>query len=309
MSSLAGLGFLGGFRSGTTLLINLLGMHPLITPWYETKFLPEVLRWLYVIQNPGERDREMSHCSPREPAGFGLAAVAERMRRQMVLDEERLRGRSPSGKRAYERYPLGADRIHYSLATALQALDTWRWALDDTPDQAILDAATRQLVRTLGERQLALEPGQVLINKTPELPRFGRELRTCLGACKIILLIRDGREVVRSATVLGWAEPSRLAYYWRNLILESREAKAGAPDDYLELRYEDLVTAPIQTLDVVCRFLGFPPQGEMMVSEYQRLSGTSISPPAVSGGDYGPLLDEITLGVAGDLLAELGYLA
>ena len=303
-----GIGFLGGFRSGTTLLVNMLGLHPLITAWYETKFLPEALRWMYVIQNPGEHDRELLLCSPPKPGGFGLPAVTERMRLQMVLDEERLRGRSPSGKRAYERYPLGADRIHYPLAVAIQALGTWQGALKDTPDLPMLAAATGQLVQTLGEQQFAGEPGRMLINKSPELPRFGKELRACLGACKILLLIRDGREVVRSATALGWAEPSRLAYLWRKLILESREAGAGATDDYMEIRYEDLVTDPIRTLDKVCRFLGISPWGEAMVRDYQRLAGISISPPALAVGDGGRGLDEITLGVAGDLLADLGYL-
>lgn len=304
-----GLGFIGGFRSGTTLLINVLGLHPLITPWYETKFLPEALRWMYVIRNPGEHNRELMHCSPQEPAGFGLEAVAGRMRRQMEYDDDRLRGRVPSGKREYERYPLGADRIHYPLDAALRALGTWRLTLSDTPDLAVLATATGQLFRTLAEQELAIKPAQVLINKTPELPRFGHELRACLGGCKIILLIRDGREVVRSAAALGWAEPSRLAYLWSKLILESRRAGAEDPGNYLEVRYEDLVTDPINTLDRIYCFLGISPQGEEMVSGYQRLMGTAISPPVPTVEEGKPVLDGITQKVAGDLLAELGYLA
>lgn len=301
-------GFIGGFRSGTTLLVNLLGLHPLITAWYETKFLPEALRWLRVLRCPTDIEMEMALSSPPQPAGFGLGPVAARMRLQMEYDEARLRGVSPSGKGHYERYPLGADRIHYSLQDATQALDQWQLALAGSEDGNTVARATAELIRCLGARHLAAEPAALLINKTPELPRFGAELRACVGSHKMILLIRDGREVVRSAAALGWAEPGRLAYLWRELILQSREAARDAPDDYQEVRYEDLVAAPDHTLDRVCDFLRIPLAGTEMVEAYDRLAVVPISSSALrtqQPSDYS--LDKITLKEASDLLADLGY--
>jgi hypothetical protein len=301
-------GFIGGFRSGTTLLVNLLGLHPLITAWYETKFLPEALRWLRVLRYPTDTEVEMALSSPPQPAGFGLGPVAARMRLQMEYDEARLRGVSPSGKGHYERYPLGADRIHYSLQDATHALDQWRLALATPEDGNTVASATGELIRCLGARHLAAEPAALLINKTPELPRFGAELRECVGPHKMILLVRDGREVVRSAAALGWAEPGRLAYLWRELILQSREAARGAPENYREVRYEDLVAAPAHTLDQVCDFLRIPLAGTEMVKAYDRLASVPISSSALrtqQPSDYA--LDKITLKEASDLLADLGY--
>lgn len=302
-------GFIGGFRSGSTLLVNLLGLHPDITAWYETKFLPEALRWLRVLHSPDEIESEMALSSPPQPAGFGVGAVATRMRLQMEYDDARLRGLSPSGKRHYEQYPLGADRIHYSLQEAMEALDRWQLSTSGTEDGDTVARATAELIRGLGERHLAAEPAPLLINKTPELPRFGAELRECLGPHKMILLIRDGRDVVRSAAALRWAEPGRLAYLWRELILQSREAARGAPGDYVEVRYEDLVAAPAPTLDKVCDFLQVPAAGTEMVETYGRLAAVPIGFSATTPPPSDGALDEICIREAGDLLADLGYLS
>jgi hypothetical protein len=287
-----------------------LGLHPQITAWYETKFLPEALRWLRVLRRPDEIESEMALSSPPQPAGFSAGSVAGRMRLQMEYDEARLRGVSPSGKRHYEQYPLGADRIHYSLQEAIEALDQWQFATAGPENGDTVACATAELIRRLGERHLAAEPAPLLVNKTPELPRFGAELRECLGPHKMILLIRDGRDVVRSAAALRWAEPGRLAYLWRELILQSREAARGAPAGYLEVRYEDLVAAPATTLDRICDFFHVPIAGMEMVTTYERLAGVPISSAVVPTPQPSDVaLDEVSLREAGDLLADLGYLS
>lgn len=300
--------YIGGFRSGTTLLINLLGLHPAITAWFETKFLAEALRWLKVLGAPEVSASEARHCNPPSPAGFTAAAVTARMRLHMEYDEARLRGRAPSGKRDHEIYPLGADRIHYSLAEALGALGRWQADVTDQPDKDMVERALTELMADLAGRHLHAEPAPLLINKTPELPRFGGELRACLGPHKMILMVRDGREVVRSAAALGWAAPEELAYQWRELILQSRQAARAAPGDYLEIRYEDLVTAPAETLNRLCQFLSLPILGREMVSAYELQAGVAIEPLASSPGKVGDAdLDEITRRTAGDLLEGLGY--
>jgi hypothetical protein len=44
--------FIGNFRSGTTLLANLLGFHDELALWFETKAFCEALRWIRVMERP-----------------------------------------------------------------------------------------------------------------------------------------------------------------------------------------------------------------------------------------------------------------
>ena len=292
------------------MLINLLGLHSGVTAWYETKCLVEALRWLRVINLPSELELETGLSLPQQPRGFGVEPVAARMRFQMEAVDARMRGDAPSGKGGHERYPLGADRIHYSLQEALQALAQWQTKLLSSADSASVACATGELFRWLGIRHLAAEPAAMLINKTPETPRFGRELKQCFGPCKIIHLIRDGRAVVRSAVSLGWGEPRYIAYLWRGLITQARESGRDAPADYLETRYEDLVLRPASELDRVCAFLGLPPEGERIVDEYQRRAGVPIAPSAdVAPPRQVDPISQIVEREAGALLTDLGYLA
>ena len=303
------LAFIGGFRSGSTLLINLLGLHPGITAWFETKFLSEALRWLRVLSGHSDLAREVALSSPSHPAGFGLEPVTARMYAQMVADDARLRGTSPSGKRDYERYPLGADRIHYSLSDALEALDRWRSMLHGSETAATVACAVSELYRSLGDRHLAAEPAEMLVNKTPELPRFGAELRETVGPHKMILLVRDGRDVVRSAAALDWGEPSYIAALWRDLILQSRDAAQGASRDYLEVRFEDLVSRSRLVLDRVCDFLDIPRQGPEILKAYQDLVGRPIGAGIPAIPVENDLAAKVTVRDAGDLLADLGYIS
>jgi hypothetical protein len=301
-------GFIGGFRSGSTLLINLLGLHSQVTAWYETKFLVEALRWIRVLRCPATLEMEAGLASPPQPAGFGLESVTARMRWHIEASDAQMHGGAPSGKRGHERYPLGADRIHYGLADAMKGLDRWHRILSQGADAVSVARSTADLFRELGERQLAAEPSPVLINKTPELPRFGVELRECFGSHKIILLIRDGRSVVRSATALNWGDPTRIAHLWRELIIQSRDAAREAPQDYLEVRYEDLVTRPGAVLDDVCAFLGLFREGEPIARAYQDTAGIQIGSSAAACPEICDAAADITVRVAGDLLADLGYL-
>lgn len=295
--------FIGGFRSGSTLLINLLGLHPEIAPWFETKELCEALRWLRVLTNPAAFSEEAALMQPIHPAGFDAAAVAARMRWHVDYNFRRLSGAEASGKAAYERYPLGADCILYSREEALQAVRRWEQQADITDLQRI-GQVTGWLIRFLGKRQAELMGRPLWINKTPEISRFGEELWHCLGPCHVILLIRNGWDVVRSAAALGWGSVEQLAWWWRGLIEQSRQAARSGY--YLEVRYEDLAAAPGETLNRVLSFLGMAAEGEGLVDRYLGRVGSWRLPrgqrPEPDPGDR-LVFDRI----AAELMHSLGY--
>ena len=301
--------FIGGFRSGTTLLINLLGLHPALAPWFETKFLCEALRWMRVLREPGAASFEADYCAPPEPAGFALHQVAERMALDMRATFARQAGREDSGKAAHERYPVGHDCTCYTPAQASRALADWRAGLGGDADYGATAAATGKLIETLGGAHRQGLRRARWINKTPEISRFARELRDCLGPCRIVYLLRNGLDVVSSANALGWGDVERLAFNWKGLVELTREAMRDCPQDYLELRYEDLLAEPAAVLDRVLAFCGESPAGADIVARYTRDFGAAAFDRSRigAGAGLGPREREAFERVAGDLQAELGY--
>ncbi|MDY6984508.1 MAG: sulfotransferase, partial [Pseudomonadota bacterium] len=270
--------FIGGFRSGTTLLINLLGLHPQVTPWFETRDLCEAVRWQHVLAHPDNTDFERAYCAPAEPAGFTLDAVHGRLVQQARDTAMRLAG-GASGKAAHERYVIGNDYVRYSLAEAEAAMQEWRASCAaagvDSMDRdsgaenlAAVAAANGRLITKLGTRHVEIHGAGPWINKTPEITRFAPELRAALGRCKIIYMIRDGIQVVASGHRLGWGSVELMAFNWKGLLERTRAAMAACPEDYLELRYEQLVLDPVATLDRVLAFCGRTTEGAALVREF-----------------------------------------
>lgn len=307
---------IGGFRSGTTYLIDLLGLHPELAAWHETKAFSEALRWQYVRKHPELAERESLVQQPGDPMGFNLEAVAARMRWLMQYDASsdfrdqvsRAQGQGARGKAAYEQYVFGAEYILYDLAEANTAVPEWEAAVRADATASGLARANGELIRRLGTRQIELAGRSQWVNKTPELPRFGRELRESIGRCRVILLVRDGRDVVLSAKNLKWGDVERLATLWKALIEMSRESSREARADYLEVRYEDLIGNPAPTLDRILVFLGVEPLGQRLLDEYRQRMGAKFIRPwhrrlARLYGAERKVFDAI----AGELMSELGY--
>lgn len=303
--------FIGGFRSGSTLLVNLLGLHPEIAPWYETKCFCEALRWIRVLADPSTCEQEEGLVTPTTPGGFSLPAVYDRMRFHMQFTDDRIKGSAPGTKAPHEEYPLGPDLIAYDLDHATEKLEEWKQFISHYgPSKQVVEIATGHLIFDLGSMHLANSQGQFLVNKTPEIPRFGRELRACIGRCKFIHLIRDGREVALSATSLNWGTAEQIARIWQGMILQTREAAQIYPDDYIEIRYEDLVADPRNVVDRIFGFLDIRNSHDV-VADYEKLTGKKISPATRKFriGKGSRKSDDVLdiEAVAGTLLDELGY--
>lgn len=303
--------FIGGFRSGSTLLINLLGMHEEVAPWFETKAFCEPLRWLREIQRPEQAAFERSLSAAPDPALDAPFSVAARMKEDIQLTAHRLHGEAASGKAPYEWYPLGFDCVLYSSSFGKTAIDEWTRATTPPANTVAIARATGELITKLGNRHAELAGRPYWVNKTPEIPRFGFELRQSLGPCRIILLVRNGRDVAASAYALQWASIPQLAAWWKHLIELSRAAADASPGLYMEVRYEDLVRSPAETLDQIFDFLGLAKNGPLISAKFQQFSGTRKQAHRLGSGGARPTLsleqarafDE----VAGPLMRQLGY--
>lgn len=77
---------------------------------------------------------------------------------------------------------------------------------------------------------------------------------------KIIHLVRDGRDVVLSQKSIEWMSSNltRLALDWRWKVTIAHKVGAALGDNFLELRYEDLVNWPEEMLRKICDFIDEP---------------------------------------------------
>lgn len=103
-------------------------------------------------------------------------------------------------------------------------------------------------------------------DKTPLHSRHVATIRHVLPEARFIHIIRDGRDAALSLREM-WFSPGReietQATYWRDWVLAARDEGLGR-DDYLEIRYEDLVHAPRRALKRICSFIELPFEDRML---------------------------------------------
>ena len=119
----------------------------------------------------------------------------------------------------------------------------------------LVDSFLEQKRRRDGKQQV----GATIHHNFHRLPRLWPDAR-------YVYLLRDGRDVANSAVGMGWAGNAYCAVeLW--IQAEARwKATRGrlAPENFIEVRFEDLVRAPTETLTAICDFLGIPYSEDML---------------------------------------------
>jgi hypothetical protein len=311
--------FIGGFRSGSTLLINYLGLHPQISAIYETKFLVDLLRISrLLLDENGRGRRELALIAqwagdPALSPEMAVEFLIQRAVGDITLTQQVLDGTAPDGKASYERYALGTNHILWEASEAIEAIDPFLQAVraKNMPDVFLPLLASG--IQKLFSRHAGREGKCYWINKTPEILRFQPELRQMLGRIRLVHLIRDGRDVLHSSVKLGWWSVERGAQSWKVFIEDVRAQASRYPEDYLELRYEEFVADHIGTLKRVLDFLeidGDP--AEIVTAQERHAPGSASTDEAerrIGQWRCGMSADDRTIfkAIANDLLVSLGY--
>ena len=122
---------------------------------------------------------------------------------------------------------------------------------------------------------------------TPEhvlhLTRIKKEIPDAI----IIHMIRDGRDVALSLDKKGWVRPWPwhtghgalvAGLYWEWLLDKGREYQRTVDRNYMEVRYEQLVNSPAQTLSQIGQFIDH----DLDYAQIQRVGIGSVSEPNTS---------------------------
>jgi hypothetical protein len=115
----------------------------------------------------------------------------------------------------------------------------------------LVHAIMREYTARVGKRRW--------IDKTPFYTPHIDTLWRLIPDCKIIHLVRDGRDVALSLRSLDWGSKNipRLAQDWRwKTTICHKVGSVIGPERFLEVRYEELVERPEATLRSICGFLG-----------------------------------------------------
>jgi hypothetical protein len=103
-------------------------------------------------------------------------------------------------------------------------------------------------------------------DKTPYYTPDIDVIRGIFPDAKIIHMVRDGRDVVLSQRSIEWMSGNlpKLILDWRWKTTIAHKVGAVLNDDFLEIRYEDLVRAPEPMLRRICSFIDEPYEPAML---------------------------------------------
>ena len=127
--------------------------------------------------------------------------------------------------------------------------------------EVILDRSVRtysELVAAIFESYASAEGKEHWGDKTPSYVTDIEVLRAIFPECKIIHVVRDGRDVALSNRNIKWGIHSlpRVAADWRWKVTLGHKLGCMLGSDYQLIRYEDLVLEPESTLRLLTCFLG-----------------------------------------------------
>ncbi len=275
--------FIGGAgRSGTTLAVDLLGTHEVLSPVYETDFVLQVAR-------------ELLRRRPLAEVATAVRAIMDRWTAPLPL--------RPHNKRDHERYLHGPHHVLFDRATALEATEVLLRGLSADPVGAF-----RTFVEGLFERHAALDGKPRWVNKTPAYVGALPFLHHVWPDLLFVHCVRDGRDVARSVLTRPWGPSTwgEAGAWWRDQVLPALTFADAHPGSVLVLPYERLLAQPEASIAPVLAAAGLD-GAERTVARYLA-SGAELD-PARTGGWVAEAEDDLAaFEVAGaPTLRALGY--
>lgn len=125
--------------------------------------------------------------------------------------------------------------------------------------------STGDFLRIVMEETAHLQGVERWADTTPDHLLYIRQIKREIPNALFVHILRDGRDVALSYVKQGWAHPlpwdphehlSVAGLYWEWIVSSGRAAGRTVGADYYEIRYEDLVKSPRETLRGLGNFLG-----------------------------------------------------
>jgi len=295
-------------RSGTTLLVNMLGTHPLLAPIYETRFLRnllvlcERLCWF----NGDSLSRSCSRLLGESFIKRRMLDACENFRKKAIAFSY-VPPVQRGNKQDYESFPFGKGYcIHYSLEELAAETDLW---LAKVRSGHLAHEEVWRSARTYIERLFAIHCARMgrphWINKTPGFLNHLDGLSTLFPQAKYLNMIRDGRDVAVSNLSLPWGPKTvrEAARRWKKLIRMGQHSMETKRLKNVTLHYEEFVRSPREVLGTVYNFLELDGDIDRAAASMRVFGGRcGVWRTRFTAKDRAVFAKE-----AGDLLIALGY--
>lgn len=154
-----------------------------------------------------------------------------------------------------------------------------------------------------------------LVERTPDHVRHLSLIGEIYPDARIVHIIRDGRDVVRSLLSQEWGPTSveEAAEEWRSGIAAARGAASGLTH-YREVRYEEILRDPRAAVSDLFGWLGLPGGAEAVeaaLTEAGVRFNVDPAAPTIGSEKWRESFSKTDLNtfsrIAGDTLSELGY--
>lgn len=160
-----------------------------------------------------------------------------------------------------------ASNRHKLVETWLKSDHFRRSGLDEEQTKAALERDCRSpgdFLCIIMQSIAAQQHVERWADNTPTHLLYIDEIKKAFPSARFIHILRDGRDVALSLSRMGWVDTlpwdrkhvlTVCAVYWRWMVRKGRKYGRRAGADYLEIRYEDLIQHPRETLDRVGAFI------------------------------------------------------
>lgn len=196
---------------------------------------------------------------------------------------------------------------------------------DSSSNESVINGIKKQLyveADTSLDDKLNQQPELLWGLKDPQLTEYIDVLRGFLPESKFIIIVRDGRGVTNSYMENKWGLGTN-AYYgalrWKREVEQQLAFMAESPENFLFIRYEDLIDNLEEQVEKVCTFLGQKISDKMLNYEQQASDygkqreniNTFKKPDKKLAEKWRSRLSRFEINVvehvAGELLEQLGY--
>ena len=281
--------FIGGAgRSGTTLLVDMLGLHSRLSPIYETDFVIQLGQ--VVFSSPD----------------LGLDGLEAECRNLMSYWAKDLPHR-PNNKAPHERFHHGPHHVLFSYEQAMDAVEEMLIGIR----LGNRHGAFRACMDKLFGIHVALDAKPRWVNKTPSYVLSTGFLNSLYPDMLFINCVRDGRDVACSNSArVGGDNFAYLAHWWRGRVLAAENFKRMYPSKVKDVIYEDLLANPQQVMSEVLEFLGESSAEVPVMLERYSSSGVVLDPSRTGRWleRFSPDDADRFWEVAGTELERFGYL-